>query len=146
MANVEPSFVLYALLLDPGCCLRAHFVLIELVEPGQKKKMFIPSIFITWILVVRFIVGSLVFPRFNFCLRLPSRQLSVLVFVFCVTKMDRQPPQPHNSAEADNGQPRAAIVEERLEGHTKEIQQLHAQLTWVAFCDTATLPPLCAPD
>ena len=38
MINVEPSFVLYALLLDPGCCLRAHIILIELVEPEKKKK------------------------------------------------------------------------------------------------------------
>ena len=38
MTNVEPSFVLYALLLDPGCCLRAHITLIELVEPGKKKQ------------------------------------------------------------------------------------------------------------
>ena len=37
MINVEPSFVLYALLLDPGCCLRAHIALIEPVEPGEKK-------------------------------------------------------------------------------------------------------------
>ena len=37
MINVEPSFVLYALLLDPGCCLRAHIILIELVEPEGKK-------------------------------------------------------------------------------------------------------------
>ena len=36
--NVEPSFVLYALLLDPGCCLRAHIILVELVEPEGKKK------------------------------------------------------------------------------------------------------------
>ena len=41
MMHVEPSFVLYALLLDPGCCLRAHTVLIEPVEPvelGPKKE------------------------------------------------------------------------------------------------------------
>jgi hypothetical protein len=38
MTNVEPSFVLYALLLDPGCCLRAHIVLIELIEPEKKKE------------------------------------------------------------------------------------------------------------
>ena len=38
MINVEPSFVLYALLLDPGCCLRAHITLFGLVEPGEKKK------------------------------------------------------------------------------------------------------------
>ena len=38
MTNVEPSFVLYALLLDPGCCLRAHIILIELVEPEEKKR------------------------------------------------------------------------------------------------------------
>ena len=37
MTNVEPSFVLYALLLDPGCCLRAHITLIELVEPEEKN-------------------------------------------------------------------------------------------------------------
>ena len=30
-------YVLYALLLDPGCCLRAHIILIELVEPEEKK-------------------------------------------------------------------------------------------------------------
>ena len=34
---MEPSFVLCALLLDPGCCLRAHIILIELVEPEEKK-------------------------------------------------------------------------------------------------------------
>ena len=39
MTNVEPSFVLYALLLDPGCCLRAHIILIKLVEPGGKKRI-----------------------------------------------------------------------------------------------------------
>ena len=38
MLNVEPSFVLYALLLDPGGCLRARITLFELVEPGQMKK------------------------------------------------------------------------------------------------------------
>ena len=38
MINMEPSFVLYAPLLDPGCCLRAHIILIELVEPGEKKR------------------------------------------------------------------------------------------------------------
>ena len=36
MINLEPSFVLYALLLDPCCCLRAHIILIELVEPEKK--------------------------------------------------------------------------------------------------------------
>ena len=36
MTNVGPSFVLYALFLDPG--LRAHIILIELVEPGNKNK------------------------------------------------------------------------------------------------------------
>ena len=38
MINVEPSFVLYALLLDPSCCLRAHIILIKLVELEGKKK------------------------------------------------------------------------------------------------------------
>ena len=38
MPNVEPSFVLYALLLEPGGCLRAHITLFELVEPEGKKK------------------------------------------------------------------------------------------------------------
>ena len=38
---LEPSFVLYALLLDPGCCLRAHIILIELVEPERKKKLLL---------------------------------------------------------------------------------------------------------
>ena len=38
MPNVEPSFVLYALLLEPGGCLRAHITLFELVEPEEKKK------------------------------------------------------------------------------------------------------------
>ena len=37
MPNVEPSFVLYALLLEPGGCLRAHITLFELVEPEGKK-------------------------------------------------------------------------------------------------------------
>ena len=37
MMHVEPSFVLYALLLDPGCCLRAHTVLIEPVEPVEPE-------------------------------------------------------------------------------------------------------------
>ena len=40
---MEPSFVLYALLLDPGCCLRAHNVLIgtaEPAEPGGKNRRF----------------------------------------------------------------------------------------------------------
>ena len=43
MTNVEPSFVLYALLLDPGCCLRAHIILIELVEPEKKKLVLHPT-------------------------------------------------------------------------------------------------------
>ena len=38
MPNVEPSFLLYALLLEPGGCLRAHITLFELVEPEGKKK------------------------------------------------------------------------------------------------------------
>ena len=37
MLNVEPSFVLYALLLEPGGCLRARITLFELVEPRKKK-------------------------------------------------------------------------------------------------------------
>ena len=37
MPNVEHSFVLYALLLEPGGCLRAHITLFELVEPEEKK-------------------------------------------------------------------------------------------------------------
>ena len=39
MPNVEHSFVLYALLLEPGGCLRAHITLFELVEPEGKKKL-----------------------------------------------------------------------------------------------------------
>ena len=40
MPNVEHLFVLYALLLEPGGCLRAHITLFELVEPeGKKKRM-----------------------------------------------------------------------------------------------------------
>ena len=35
--HVEPSSVLYALLLDPGCCLRAHAVLIGTVEPVEPE-------------------------------------------------------------------------------------------------------------
>ena len=41
MVRVEPSFVLYALFLDPGCCPRAHTVLIRTVgpvEPAKNKK------------------------------------------------------------------------------------------------------------
>ena len=38
MPNVEPSSVLYALLLDPGSCLGAHITLFELVEPEEEKK------------------------------------------------------------------------------------------------------------
>ena len=41
MMHVEPSFVLYALRLDPGFCLRAHAVLsgtVEPVEPEEKKR------------------------------------------------------------------------------------------------------------
>ena len=38
MTHVEPSFVLYALLRDPGCCLRAHTVLIEPVEPVEPER------------------------------------------------------------------------------------------------------------
>ena len=38
MPNVEHSFVLYALLLEPGGCLRAHITLFELVELEGKKK------------------------------------------------------------------------------------------------------------
>ena len=38
MPNVGHSFVLYALLLEPGGCLRAHITLFELVEPEKKKK------------------------------------------------------------------------------------------------------------
>ena len=40
MPNVEHSFVLYALLLEPGGCLRAHITLFELVEPEREKKRF----------------------------------------------------------------------------------------------------------
>ena len=36
MMHVEPSFVLYALRLDPGCCLRADTVLSGTVEPHKK--------------------------------------------------------------------------------------------------------------
>ena len=36
MMRVEPSFVLYA--LDLGCCLRAHTVLSETVEPVEPEK------------------------------------------------------------------------------------------------------------
>ena len=38
MMHVEPSFVLYALLLDPGCCLRAHIILSEIVGLVKQKK------------------------------------------------------------------------------------------------------------
>ena len=38
MMHAEPSFALYALLLDPGCCLRAHTVLSGTVDPERKKK------------------------------------------------------------------------------------------------------------
>jgi hypothetical protein len=41
MPNVEHSFVLYALLLEPGGCLRAHITLFELVEPEKKKKSIV---------------------------------------------------------------------------------------------------------
>ena len=41
MPNVEPLFVLYALLLEPGGCLRAHITLFELVEP--RKFFFLVS-------------------------------------------------------------------------------------------------------
>ena len=45
MMHVEPSFVLYALLLDPGCCLRAHTVLSGTVELlSQKKKKDMPDV------------------------------------------------------------------------------------------------------
>ena len=40
MVHVEPSFVLYARLLDLGCCLRAHTLLsgtVERVEPAKKN-------------------------------------------------------------------------------------------------------------
>jgi hypothetical protein len=36
--HVEPSFVLYALRFDPGCCLRVHTVLRRPVELVIKKK------------------------------------------------------------------------------------------------------------
>ena len=38
MMHVKPLFVLYALLLDPSCCPRAHTVLSGTVEPVLKKK------------------------------------------------------------------------------------------------------------
>ena len=41
MPNVEHSFVLYALLLEPGGCLRAHITLFELVEPEKKKAIIV---------------------------------------------------------------------------------------------------------
>ena len=47
MVHMEPSFVLYALLPDPGCRLRAHTVLIgtvEPVEPGKKRFAFPSSL------------------------------------------------------------------------------------------------------
>ena len=37
--HVEPSFVLYALRLDPGCCLRARTVLRRSVQPVGKKNV-----------------------------------------------------------------------------------------------------------
>ena len=37
MLHVGPSFVLYALLLDPGCCLRAQFELDGQFELEKKK-------------------------------------------------------------------------------------------------------------
>ena len=59
MPNVEPSFVLYALLLEPGGCLRAHITLFELVEPEQKKKdAFDKVVFCLVTDVFRFMQGS----------------------------------------------------------------------------------------
>ena len=43
MMHVEPSFVLHALLLDPGCCLTAHTVPSGTVGPVQKKKEILPA-------------------------------------------------------------------------------------------------------
>ena len=40
MPHAEPSFVLYAPRLDPGCCLRARTVLRRTVEPVEKKRAF----------------------------------------------------------------------------------------------------------
>ena len=37
MMHVEPLFVLYALCLDPGYCVRAHTVLRRTVEPVEEK-------------------------------------------------------------------------------------------------------------
>ena len=39
MLHAGPSFVPYALLLDPGCCPRAHFELDGQVESDKKKKL-----------------------------------------------------------------------------------------------------------
>ena len=38
MISVEPSFVLYALHLGLGGCLRAHALLCRIVEPPRKEK------------------------------------------------------------------------------------------------------------
>ena len=76
MTNAEPSFVLYALLLDPGCCLRAHFVLIELVEPGQKKN---------WVLVGSYSPNPVV--QLHICLK---SEISV-VFGFLKAAVDELP-------------------------------------------------------
>ena len=48
MTTVEPSFVLYALLLDPDRCLRAHIILIELVSLEKKKWRMLSAWQATW--------------------------------------------------------------------------------------------------
>ena len=40
MLHLGPSFVLYALLLDPGCCPRAHIEVDGQFESDQKKRAY----------------------------------------------------------------------------------------------------------
>ena len=44
MLHAGPSFVLYALLLDPGCCLRAHFELDGQVELEKNKSEYVAEV------------------------------------------------------------------------------------------------------
>ena len=64
LCSVEPSFVLYALRLNPGCCLRAHTVLRRTVEPVRKKKIVYcgtPNLFEVLVFAPRSF-GEVVFP------------------------------------------------------------------------------------
>ena len=67
MMHVEPSFVVYALRLDLGCCLRAHIVLCTTGEPMQKKRAAVLTVF------SGALSGIALFCSHHFCAGAPMR-------------------------------------------------------------------------